>query len=213
MLGLELTTDSPDEVKTLFVERDSLPQGNYHQVGFIKRQIVDIDISKIITGYRAQILEDERGKQFIADFPDGVNSHVQYGSTIKTHAVYLSQYQLLPYNRIEEYFSDQLDIPTSTGSLFNFNKQVFDLVKSSGAQAAIKQALRTLMSTLHVDETGINIGGKRSWLHGVSDFRWTYFFPHKRRGKKAMDDADVLAHFQGIHHMLFWGKRTMTGNT
>jgi transposase len=193
-----IQTDSPDEVKTLFVERDGLPQGNYHEVGFIKRQIVDIDISKIITEYRAQILEDERGKQFIADFPDGVNSHVQYGSTIKAHAVYLSQYQLLPYNRIEEYFSDQLDIPISAGSLFNFNKQAFDLVNSSGAQAAIKQALRTSTSTVHVDETGINIAGKRSWLHGASDLRWTYFFPHKRRGKEAMDDADILAHFQGI---------------
>ncbi|MFT7374434.1 MAG: hypothetical protein ACI9T9_003140, partial [Oleiphilaceae bacterium] len=39
-----IQTDSPDEVKTLFVERDGLPQGNYHEVGFIKRQIVDIDI-------------------------------------------------------------------------------------------------------------------------------------------------------------------------
>lgn len=75
--GTTLTqTDSPDEVKTLFVERDSLPQGNYHEVRFIKRQIVDIDISKIITEYRAQILEDERDKQFITDFPNGVNSHV-----------------------------------------------------------------------------------------------------------------------------------------
>jgi len=197
--GITLTqTDSPDEVKTLFVERDKLPQGNYHEIGFIKRQVVDIDISKIITEYRAQIIENERGKQFIADFPDGVNNHIQYGSSIKAHAVYLSQYQLLPYNRIEEYFNDQLDIPISAGSLFNFNKQAFDLVTSSGAQAAIKRALRTSMSTLHVDETGINIDGKRCWLHGASDLRWTYFFPHKKRGKEAMDDADILAHFQGI---------------
>lgn len=197
--GTTLTqTDSPDEVKTLFVEREHLPKDNYREVGFIKRQIVDIDISKVITEYRAQILENERGKQFIADFPDGVNSHVQYGSHIKAHAVYLSQYQLLPYNRIEEYFHDQLDIPISAGSLFNFNKQAFDLVISTGAQETIKQALRTSMSTVHVDETGINIGGKRHWLHGASALRWTYFFPHKKRGKEAMDDAGVLAHFQGI---------------
>ncbi|MCP3699739.1 MAG: IS66 family transposase, partial [Aliivibrio sp.] len=197
--GTTLTqTDSPDEVDTRFVERDSLPKGKYHEVGFIKRQVVDIDIRKIITEYRAQILENEHGKQFVADFPDGVNSHIQYGSNIKAHAVYLSQYQLLPYNRIEEYFSDQLDIPISAGSLFNFNKQAFDLVTSSGAEETIKNALRTSMSTLHVDETGINIAGKRCWLHGASDQTWTYFFPHKKRGKDAMDDADILAHFQGI---------------
>ena len=191
-------TDSQDEVDIRLVVRDTLPKGNYHEVGFIKRQVVDIDISKIITEYRAQILENEHGERFTADFPDGVNSHIQYGSNIKAHAVYLSQYQLLPYNRIEEYFSDQLDIPISAGSLFNFNKQAFDLVKSSGAEEIIKNALRSSMSALHVDETGINIAGKRCWLHGASDQAWTYFFSHKKRGKEAMDDADILAHFQGI---------------
>lgn len=177
-------TDFPDEIETCLVKRHILPKGKYHDVGFIKRQVVDIDISKIITEYRAQILENEQGKRFIADFPDGVNSHIQYGSNIKAHAVYLSQYQLLPYNRIEEYFSDQLDIPISAGSLFNFNKQAFDLVKSTGAEEVIKNALRASMSTLHVDETGINIAGKRCWLHGASDQAWTYFFLIKREERR-----------------------------
>ncbi|WP_210725554.1 transposase [Candidatus Colwellia aromaticivorans] len=55
-------------------------------------------------------------------FPEGINSPIQYGASIKAHAVYLSQYQLLPYKRIEEYFADQLNIPLSAGSLFNFNQ-------------------------------------------------------------------------------------------
>ena len=191
-------TNSPDKVETQYVERKHLPQGKYHEVGFIKRQVVDIDISKVITEYRAQILENEQGEQFIADFPEGVNSHIQYGSNIKAHAVYLSQYQLLPYNRIEEYFSDQLNIPLSAGSIFNFNKRAFELVSSSGAEEAIKKALRTSTRSVHVDETGINIAGKRRWLHGASDQEWTYFFPHKKRGKEAMDEADILPHFQGV---------------
>ncbi len=49
-----------------------------------------------------------------------------------------------------------------------------------------------------MDEAGINIAAKRYWLHGASDQAWTYFFPHKKRGKEAMDDADILTHFQGI---------------
>ena len=36
--GTTLTqTNSPDEIKTLVVERDTLPKGQYHEVGFIKR--------------------------------------------------------------------------------------------------------------------------------------------------------------------------------
>jgi transposase len=87
-------SDSPDKVETQYVEGKHLPRGKYHEAGFIKRQVVDIDISKVITEYRAQILENEQGEQFIADFPEGGNSHIQYGSNIKAHAVYLSLYQL-----------------------------------------------------------------------------------------------------------------------
>jgi hypothetical protein len=38
---------------------------------------------------------------------------------------------------------------------------------------------------LHVDETGININGKRHWLHGTSNDKWTHFFPHAKRGTEA----------------------------
>ncbi|MFT6193894.1 MAG: transposase [Cognaticolwellia sp.] len=82
--------------------------------------------------------------------------HLSHGFGVKAHAVYFSQYQLLPYNRIEEYFSDQLGIPISAGSLFNFNEQAAALVKSSGTEDIIKAALQSPHQALHVDETGIN---------------------------------------------------------
>ena len=193
-----IQTQTPDEIKVILVERDFLPKGHYREIGFQKRQVVDIDIRKVVTEYQAQILENEQGKRFIGEFPEDVNSPIQYGVGVKAHAVYLSQYQLLPYNRIEEYFCDQLGIPISAGSLFNFNEHAAALVKSSGAEAAIKKALKTTYQALHVDETGINIGGKRRWLHGASTTRWTYFYPHEKRGKIAMDDADILPHFTGV---------------
>ena len=197
--GKTLTqTDTPDEVNVIRVNRDALPTGNYREVGFQTRQVVDIDIRKVVTEYQAQILENEQGKRFTAGFPDGVNSPIQYGVGVKAHAVYLSQYQLLPYNRIEEYFADQLNIPISAGSIFHFNKQAAALVSSSGAEQHIKQALQSSNLGLHVDETGINIGGKRRWLHGASNALWTYFYPHEKRGKIAMDEAGILPHFSGV---------------
>jgi len=128
--GKTLTqTETPDEIQVILVDRDFLPKGHYREVGFQKRQIVDIDISKVVTEYQAQILEDEQGKRFVGEFPQGVNSPHQ---------------------------------------------------------------------TLHVDETGINIGGKRRWLHGASTTWWTYFYPHEKRGKIAMDEAGILPHFTGV---------------
>jgi len=147
--GKTLTqTKTPDEIEVILVDQDMLPEGRYREVGFQKRQVVDIDISKVVTEYQAQILENAQGKRFVGEYPEGINSPIQYGVGVKAHAVYLSQYQLLPYNRIEEYFADQLGIPISAGSLFNFNEQAAELVKSSGAEDIIKTALQMPSSNI-----------------------------------------------------------------
>jgi RIO-like serine/threonine protein kinase len=38
----------------------------------MRRQVVDIKIQRVITEYRAEILEDQNGNQTVADFPDKV---------------------------------------------------------------------------------------------------------------------------------------------
>ena len=120
--------DDPDEIQVLKVERASLPPGNYCEVGFERRQVFDIDIRRVVTEYRAQILEDDHGQRFTAAFPERVNKAVQYGNGVKVEAVYLSQFQLIPYQRVQDYFHDQLGLPISVGSLFNFNQQAYALL-------------------------------------------------------------------------------------
>ena len=115
--------DEPDVISVLAVDRSTLPEGDYQPAGFEKRQVFDLDIALVVTEYRAEILADSQGRRFTAPFTAGVSSRVQYGPAIKAHAVYLSQQQLLPYNRVEDYFREQLQIPISTGSLFNFNQE------------------------------------------------------------------------------------------
>jgi transposase len=126
-----------------------------------------------------------------------VDSAIQYGDDIKAHAVYLSQYQLLPYKRIEEYFSDQLNIPISAGTLFNFKQKASNLIEQTVAANQIKAALRA-SPVLHVDETGVNISSKQHWLHCASSLTWTYFHAHDKRGKEAMDAAEILPCFTGF---------------
>jgi len=58
------------------VDRSALPQGDYQSVGFETRQVVDLDISKFITEWRAEILEDQKGKCYVAPFPKDVTRPV-----------------------------------------------------------------------------------------------------------------------------------------
>jgi len=186
--------DNPDKVKEIEVDRRKLPAGQYRQVGFETRQVFDIDISRVVTEYRAQILENDKGTRFVAPFPEGVTKAVQYGTGLKAHSVYMSQFQLVPYNRIQDHFADQLNVPVSEGSIFNFNNEAFRLLGNFENQ--VKKEL-TASDLAHADETGINIGGKRKWLHSLSNSHWTYFYPHEKRGKDAMDEIGILPGFKG----------------
>ena len=187
--------DDPDEIEVIKVDRSGLPAGQYRQVGFESRQVFDIDISRRVTEYRAQILEDDKGNRFVAPFPEGVTKAVQYGAGLKAHAVYMSQFQLIPYNRVQDHFSDQLQIPVSEGSIFNFNKEAFELLAEFENRVKNKLAASDLA---HVDETGINIGGKGHWLHCVSNDFWTLYYPHEKRGIDAMNAMGILPGFKGI---------------
>ena len=187
--------DDPDKVEVIKIDRRKLPAGQYRQVGFESRQVFDIDISRVVTEYRAQILEDEKGRRFVAPFPEGVGKAVQYGTGLKANSVYMSQFQLLPYNRIQDYFADQLHIPVSEGSIFNFNKEAFELLADFDDRVKNELADSYLA---HADETSINIGGKRYWLHCVSNDGWTLYDVHEKRGTDAMNDIGVLPRFKGI---------------
>ncbi len=193
--GTTLKPDpNPDKIETIEVDRRTLPTDDYTAGGFESRQVVDIQITKHVTEYRAEILVDSTGQQWVAAFPDGVTRPVQYGASVKAESVYMSQQQLIPYERVQDYFSDQAGIPLSTGSVFNFNKEAYERLAPFEAhviQALIKQ------DRLNADETGINVNGKGHWLHVLSNERFTYFFPHENRGGPAMEAIGVLPHFKG----------------
>lgn len=185
----------PDVVKTIPVDRSTLPHGDYRDVGYEARQVVDLDIGTVVTEWRAQILEDQSGKRYVAPFPGDVTRPVQYGIGVKVNAVYMSQYQLIPYNRIEDHFLDQMQIPISAGSINNFNKDAFERLEFFGFWVRKQLSLSPL---IHADETGINIGGKGNWLHTASNERFSYFYPHAKRGCEALDEMGVLPGYGGI---------------
>jgi transposase len=187
--------EQPDEIKDIKVDRSTLPRdGHFQPVGYEWRQVFDIDISRFVTEYRAEILMDEQGRRVVAPFPDKVTAPVQYGNGVKVNAVYMSNFQLIPYKRIEDHFADQFGLPLSAGTLYNFNVEAYE--RLAPFEHWLKHKLPQ-EQVLHADETGINIGGKRRWLHLVSSSSLTYFMPHEKRGTEAIMEMGVLMAFLG----------------
>ena len=114
---------------------------------------------------------------------------------MKAHSIYLSQHQLIPYNRISEHFTDQVGITVGTGSIFNFNQEAFQLLDSF--EEIVKQRLVS-SPVCHADETSINRNGDRFWLHCVSNETSTLFFPHEKRGGEAFDAMSVIPGVTGV---------------
>jgi transposase len=185
----------PDQIKDIKLDRSTLPPGSYRITGYENRQVIDIDISTFVTEWRAEVIEHQNGKRYVAPFPRDVTRPVQYGVGVKSNAVYLSQYQLIPYNRVEEQFQDQMGIPISAGTINNFNKNAFERLESF--ESWVKEQL-IASALVHCDETGINIGGKRRWLHNVSNEWFTLYYPHKTRGSEANNEMGILPVYKGI---------------
>ena len=188
--------DDPDEITELIIDRRTLPKGTtFTHAGYEARQVIDIDIRRQVTEYRAEVLLDKQGNRYVAEFPSAIKRPVQYGNTLKANAVYMSQFQLIPYDRVRDHFADQMGIPVSAGSIYNFNQEAYKGLDKF--EQWIKQSL-TQEKLMHVDETGININGKRHWLHVASTSELTWLYAHPKRGTVAMDEMGILPAFQGV---------------
>lgn len=188
-------TKTPDTIEEIVIDRGTIPADRtYVEAGFESRQVVDVNIKVHVTEYRAEVLEDEFGKRYVAQFPDGITKAIQYGGGVKAESVYLSMFQLVPLARVQDQFTDQMGLPLSKGSVSNFNAEAFEMLTLFEAWA--KQQL--LVSPLnHADETGINVNGTKIWLHNLSNGKTTLYHPDEKRGKEAMDRMGVLPHYKG----------------
>jgi transposase len=108
-----------------------------------------------------------------AQFPGHVNAPVQDGPGLRTFAVYLHAYQLLPCERVSECLGDLCGWRPSPGTISN-------ILESAGAKAApvaalLKEQIRDARY-IHLDETSLNLGGVRKyWPYTASTENQTYF--------------------------------------
>lgn len=195
----EMTT-TPDEVIELKVtscKHCNHILKNKKILRTIRRQEVEIPpLKTVTTEYRAEVVECECcGKINKADFPEGINAPVQYGSRIKAMIVYLSQYQLIPYERLKEAMNDFFAVEISEGTIYNILECCYNNLKNTANQ--IKEDIKR-SPVVHFDETGAYCAGKRNWIHVASTEKATLYNFHSNRGSLAMNEIGILPDFNGF---------------
>ncbi|MBC2581853.1 IS66 family transposase [Clostridium sp. DJ247] len=192
--------DTPDEIEIHSVEQCIECGASLKDVSterYIVRQIIDIpDIKVKIVEHRAEVKICPHCKsKNTAIFPEEIKNTIQYGERLKAVAVYLTQYQLIPYKRGAELIEDLFNHHLSEGSMVTFNQSCHDNLETITNK--IRNSLTSSTGAVHFDETGMYINKKRQWLHVASNENLTYYECHEKRGKKAIDDITILPNFNG----------------
>ena len=191
--------DAPDAIQVHAPARCQACGASLEAVSALRRerrQVVDIPT------VQARVVEHQAetkycpgcGAETTGEFPEGIKAPAQYGPGVATVGVYLNQEQLLPLERTCRVLSDLFGCPISEGTLERAVAACHE--RLAEVEATIKGGIAGA-EVAHFDETGVNVGGKTSWLHVASTPRLTFFAIHQKRGRAALDEIGVLPQFRG----------------
>ncbi len=177
--------------------------GEFESMGYKGRQVFDLPPIRLqVTEHRAETkCCPDCATLSTASFPAGVSQPVQYGKGIQKLAVYLCNYQLLPYQRTAELFEDLLGHRINEASLLSMNQRFSSNL--AGFTAQLRERLSE-QAVLHADETGYYYKSKRNWLHVLATEKYTLYTPHAKRGAEAMNEMGILPDYKGTLIHDFW---------
>ena len=161
-----------------------------------RRQVFELPVMKLhVTEYQAEIkVCPQCGKAVKAGFPAAVSQPVQYGPRAQAAMTYLSQYQLLPFERLQELLHDLFQMDVSQGTLNNALKRGYE--KLAEFEEQVKERILD-SKVVHFDETGMRVAKALNWLHVASTPELTAYHIDARRGQPAMEAMGILPDFTG----------------
>ena len=191
-------SESPDHVEPHFVNTCETCGEDLSQVAVEathKRQVFDLPALQL------EVTEHQVEQKICpccrhlnhSSFPAGIEAPTQYGPGIKGLAVYLNQYQFLPFDRCQQFFEDLFSQPLNAATIYASLQQAAHRLYPLQQQVA--EAL-IQAEVVHFDETSLFENKQRRWLHSASTEELTFYFIHDKRGQAGMDAAGILPQFE-----------------
>lgn len=158
-----------------------------------RRQVVNIKTVREVTEHRVEIAECECGEQWEADCP--YSAPVQYGESVQAALVYLREQQHLSFDRVQQTCTDLFGFTPGDGTTTAAIGKCAALLGPT--EAGIKNGIQQ-SPVQHNDESGLRVEGSNHWVHVASTGSLTYYFVHKKRGRKALDELGTLNGYEGV---------------
>jgi transposase len=146
------------------------------------RRKIDIVFEKIVERVDAQVkVCTDCGATVKGAFPSDMPGPLQYGNGLKAYVINLLICQMISLSRVQ------------------------GLVKSIIGEIIAQSTLLKFVLRLHqalevwdVDETSLRVDKKNHWIHVYSAGDITLKFLHRKRGKEAIDDINIIPRYSGI---------------
>ena len=165
-------------------------------VGAETRQVFDLPVIELLAiEHRAQRRECGCGVVTRAPFPVEATAPTCYGPGVAALATYLLGRQHLPVERAAECLEEAFGAAVSTGWLSSLLPTA--AARLDGFLAIAREQLAAA-HVAHFDETGGRVAGRLHWIHVACTDTWTLFHLDAKRGKTAMDAAEILPSFTGV---------------
>lgn len=161
-----------------------------------RRQVFDLPVIRFfVTEHQAEVkLCPTTGREVMAAFPDGVNAPAQYGSVFRGWLSYWRHQQLLPLDRIAQMCQDLFGRSISEATIQAVEAELHRIL--TPFETHVKTLLRQA-PLAHFDETGMRVKGRLHWLHCACTAALTWYGVHAKRGRKAINEFDILPRFHG----------------
>ena len=187
----QVVVHSPEHCRACGQRLDKVPV-----VALERRQVFDLPkVLFEVTEHRVESRRCSCGETSCGSFPKEVSAPVQYGPRLRAAAVYLSQYQLVPLERVSETLADLFGCEGfSEGTLDSALDECHEALGE--VERSIKEGILH-SAVAHFDETGLEVGGKLNWLHVACTATLTHYGWAAKRGPAGADSIGILPLFKG----------------
>jgi transposase len=162
------------------------------------RQAIDVEVIVTVTEERLHSgVCAGCGKVWQGEFSEGFKSHVGYGPSVKTMAATLNVDANVPVNKTATFISSMTDgkINMSDGTVVNI---VAELAKKLAPTVQDIILMLASCGVLNIDETGMRVNGKLSWMHIISNDMYSLFGRNLTRGTPNEVMNGLILLFTGV---------------
>jgi transposase len=134
------------------------------------------------------------GARVKAEAPSESKSTLNYGNTLRSLIIVLTQYAVVGIDKVHLILRDLIGLPISPGTIKNVMSEF-----AGKTDKLIEEIKENLLKSpiLHVDETGMRVTGRTQWFHVASNSQYTLVTMNKKRGREGTEAGGVVQKYIG----------------